>query len=270
MSNLFNLKNEVAVVTGVSGRLGPVWVETLLDYGASVFCLDQPKAEVSDDYKRLRYEYGESRLNLARADVRDRKALESASTKCLQMFGPPSILVNNAGVDSPPGKSVKTNRLEDIPFEENREIFEINTLGLFLVTQVFGIHMVKTKQGSIINIGSLYASVSPDVRLYEHIDGDQPFLKPPAYGASKAAVVNLTKYLATLWAPYGVRVNTLSPGGVLGDQDEIFKKKFCDRVPLRRMATYDDLRGPLIFLASKASSYVTGSELRVDGGFCAW
>ena len=270
MSNLFNLQNEVAVVTGASGKLGPVWIETLLDYGASVFSLDHPKAGVSDDYERLLSKYGESRLQLTRADVRDRRALEVACTECLQMFGIPSILVNNAGIDSPPGKSAKTNRLEDIPFEVNREIIETNTLGLFLVTQIFGIHMVKRGRGSIINIGSLYASVSPDARLYDHIYGDQFFLKPPAYGASKAAVVNLTKYLATLWAPHGVRVNTLSPGGVLGNQDELFKKKFCDRVPLRRMATYDDLRGPLIFLASKASSYVTGAELMVDGGFSAW
>jgi NAD(P)-dependent dehydrogenase (short-subunit alcohol dehydrogenase family) len=153
---------------------------------------------------------------------------------------------------------------------ENLEIFEVNATGLFVVTQVFGSEMVKAGRGSIINIGSLYASVSPDARFYEHLQSDPPFLKPPAYGASKAAVVNLTKYLATHWAPHGVRVNTLSPGGVLGGQDEDFKRKFCDRVPLGRMASTDDLRGPLLFLASRASSYVTGIELVVDGGFTAW
>jgi NAD(P)-dependent dehydrogenase (short-subunit alcohol dehydrogenase family) len=130
--------------------------------------------------------------------------------------------------------------------------------------------MAKARRGSIVNIGSLYASVAPDPRFYDHIRSDPPFLKPPAYGASKAAVVNLTKYFATAWGPYGVRVNTLSPGGVLGAQDEQFKRKFCERVPLGRMAVYDDLVGPLQFLASDASSYVTGAELRVDGGFTAW
>ncbi len=130
--------------------------------------------------------------------------------------------------------------------------------------------MVEAGRGSIINIGSLYAAVSPDQRFYGHIPGDPPFLKPPAYGASKAAVINLTRYLATLWAPRGVRVNALSPGGVLGGQDEEFKRKFCDRVPLGRMATAGDLRGPLLFLASSASAYVTGTELVVDGGFTAW
>ena len=114
------------------------------------------------------------------------------------------------------------------PSNVNRRIFEVNTLGLFQVAQIFGAEMVKAGRGSIINIGSLYASVSPDQRFYDHIVSDPPFLKPPAYGASKAAIVNLTKYLATTWGPHGVRVNTLSPGGVLGEQDEQFKRKFCD------------------------------------------
>ena len=106
--------------------------------------------------------------------------------------------------------------------------------------------------------------------FYDHIPGNVPFLKSPAYGASKAAVVNLTKSMATHLAGQGVRVNTLSPGGVLAGQDEQFKSKYGARVPLRRMAEAKDLTGPLVFLASSASSYVTGHELRVDGGFTAW
>ena len=123
--------------------------------------------------------------------------------------------------------------------------------------------------GSIINIGSLYASVSPDANFYAHLAGNAPFIKSPAYGASKAAVVNMTKFFATHWAGRGIRVNTLSPGGVLAGQDEQFKSKYGARVPLARMAEPEDLKGPLIFLASSASSYVTGHELRVDGGFTA-
>ena len=124
-------------------------------------------------------------------------------------------------------------------------------------------------RGSIVNIGSVYASVAPDPRLYDHLPGDPPFLKPPAYGASKAAVVSLTRYFARLWGQNGVRVNALSPGGVAGGQDPEFLRKFCARVPIRRMAEPDDLTGPLLFLASDASSYVSGLELRVDGGFTA-
>ncbi|MFC1875770.1 SDR family oxidoreductase [Thermodesulfobacteriota bacterium] len=270
MNKLFDLKTEIAVVTGALGKLGPIWIEALLDAGASVFALDLAESKISDEFARLQAGYDETRLKLDRTDVRDRQALEEAYQNCFAAFGVPTILVNNAGIDRPPAISAKAYRLEDIPLEENREIFEVNTLGLFLVSQVFGSRMVHAGRGSIINIGSLYAGVSPDERFYNHIPGDTPFLKPPAYGASKAAVVNLTRYLATHWAPHGVRVNTLSPGGVLGGQDEEFKHKFCNRVPMGRMATAEDLRGPLLFLASKASAYVTGAELVVDGGFTAW
>jgi len=270
LNSLFSLKGKVAVVTGALGNLGPVWIETLLDAGASVLAIDLPGVSLSGRFEELQALYGEARLKLGRADVRDRRALEDLCADCIESFGVPSILVNNAGIDRPPSDSQTGYRLEEIPFEENRKIFEVNTLGAFLVTQVFGSQMVKSGRGSIINIGSLYASVAPDSRFYNHIDVDPPFLKPPAYGASKAALINLTRYLATLWGAFGVRVNALSPGGVLGNQDEEFKRKFCERVPMGRMATYDDLKGALIFLASDASSYITGTEIVVDGGFTAW
>jgi NAD(P)-dependent dehydrogenase (short-subunit alcohol dehydrogenase family) len=270
LKDLFSLKGEIGVVTGGLGKLGPIWIKTLLDAGAAVFVIDRPGQKISEQFSEIQERFQETRLRLAYTDVRDRSALETACRECLEIFGVPSILVNNAGIDRPPDQPQEGYLLKDIPMEENQQILEVNTLGLFLVTQVFGSEMVKAGRGSIINIGSLYASVSPDSRLYDHIQSDPPFLKPPAYGASKAAVANLTKYLATHWAPYGVRVNTLSPGGVLGDQDEEFKRKFCDRVPLGRMATTKDLGGPLLFLASSASSYVTGIELVVDGGFTAW
>jgi NAD(P)-dependent dehydrogenase (short-subunit alcohol dehydrogenase family) len=270
LKELFNLKGEIAVVTGALGKLGPIWIDTLLEAGAKVFALDHPSAQKSEAFKKLEANYDDRYLQLASSDVTIREDVESVSQKCLDAFGAPSILVNNAGIDQPPNQPDKGCCLEEIPFEINRQVFEVNALGLFLVTQVFGSQMVKTGRGSIINIGSLYASVAPDSRLYDHIECDPPFLKPPAYGASKAAVVNMTRYLATLWASCGVRVNALSPGGVSGDQDPEFRQKFCERVPLGRMAEASDLRGPLLFLASAASAYVTGIELVVDGGFTAW
>jgi len=270
VKKMFDLDNEVAVVTGALGKLGPIWIGALLDAGASVFALDLASSQASQEFDMLQRHHDETRLKLDRTDVRDRQSLETACKNCMAAFGVPTILVNNAGIDRPPSDSAKEYRLEDIPFEESRDIFEVNTLGLFLTCQIFGARMAGAGRGSIINIGSLYAGVSPDERFYDHIQNDPPFLKPPAYGASKAAVVNLTRYMATLWAPHGVRVNTLSPGGVLGGQDEEFKRKFCHRVPMGRMATAEDLRGPLLFLASPASSYVTGTELLVDGGFTAW
>jgi len=267
---LFNLEDEIGVVTGALGKLGPIWVETLLAAGARVLALDRPGQPASPEFQRVQARFGPERLALAVADVCSRPELEAALARCMQVFGAPTILVNNAGVDAPPAAGGKRHRLEEIPLAVNLRILEVNAAGLFLVSQVFGAAMVAKGRGSIINIGSLYASVSPDARFYDHIPGDPPFIKPPAYGASKAAVLSLTKYLATHLAPCGVRVNALSPGGVLGGQDDDFKRKFCARVPLGRMATDEDLRGPLLFLASPASAYVTGINLKVDGGFTVW
>ena len=268
MNDRFRIDGRVAVVTGALGNLGPVWAQALLEAGATVVGLDLPDARPNAAFAALQSAHP-GRLMLIGANVTDRAALVAAREHVTQ-HGVVSVLVNNAGIDAPPAANGGGHRLEDIPFDVNRRIFEVNTLGLFQVTQLFGSDMAKAGRGSIINIGSLYASVSPDARFYDHIVSDPPFLKPPAYGASKAAVVNLTKYFATAWGPFGVRVNTLSPGGVLGAQDEQFKSKFNARVPLGRMALHQDLIGPLQFLASDASAYVTGAELRVDGGFTAW
>jgi NAD(P)-dependent dehydrogenase (short-subunit alcohol dehydrogenase family) len=269
MTDRFRIDGRVAVVTGALGNLGPVWAQALLEAGATVIGLDLPEARPNAAFAALQASYG-PRLALIGASVTDRAALAAAREQILAAHEVPSVLVNNAGVDAPPASKGGGYRLEEIPFEVNQRFFEVNTLGLFQVTQLFGSDMARAKRGSIVNIGSLYASVSPDAHFYDHIVSDPPFLKPPAYGASKAAVVNLTRYFATAWGPSGVRVNTLSPGGVLGGQDEQFKSKFNARVPLGRMAVFTDLIGPLQFLASDASAYVTGAELRVDGGFTAW
>lgn len=269
MSGRFALDGRVAVVTGAFGNLGPVWAGALLEAGAVVFGLDLPGAAPNAAFAALQDAHGD-RLTALAASVTDRQALDAARDRIVAAAGVPHVLVNNAGVDQPPSPAGGGYRLDEIPLDVNRRIFDVNILGLFQVVQVLGTPMAAAGRGSIINIGSLYASVSPDPRFYDHIESDPPFLKPPAYGASKAAVVNLTKYLATAWGPRGVRVNALSPGGVLGAQDERFKQKFCDRVPLARMARPEDLIGPLQFLASDASAYVTGTELRVDGGFTAW
>lgn len=260
-----SLEGKVAVVTGALGKLGPIWSDALLWAGAVVIGLDRVD-DPSEAWSALGGVHGGDRIHLLRADVRSADELQSALEEITRRFGSPDILVNNAGIDAPPG-SAGGRLVEDVPFEENREIFEVNTLGAFLCAQIFGSRMVASGGGSIINIGSLYAGVSPDPRMYDHIPSDPPFLKPPAYGASKAALLNLTRYLAVLWGGKGVRVNALSPGGVLGGQDPEFRQKFSGQVPMGRMALPEDLGGPLVFLASDAASYVTGQELLVDGGY---
>lgn len=269
MIDSFSLDNQVAVVTGALGKLGPVWAEALLDAGASVAALDLPRAQSSAAFDRLAARAGE-RLKRFDCDITHRGTIEAALQLIQRQLGEPDVLVNNAGVDQPPDSGGNRSRIENLPLEQFRGMVEVNLLGTFQVTQVFGGRMAEQGRGSIVNIGSLYASVSPDQRFYDHLAGELPFLKSPAYGASKAGIVNMTKYFSTLWGSRGVRVNALSPGGVLGTQDERFKEKYGSRVPLGRMATPDDLKGPLVFLASAASSYVTGHELRVDGGFTAW
>jgi len=265
----FTLNGVVAVVTGACGKLGPVWIEALLDAGARVAALDLPGAQASESFAHVASRAGE-RLRRIDCDITHRGSIDAAFQRVRAAIGEPGVLVNNAGVDQPPDAGGNRSRIEDLPLEQFRRMIEVNLLGTFQVTQVFGGRMAEQGAGSIVNIGSLYASVSPDQRFYEHLAGNPPFLKSPAYGASKAGVVNMTKYFSTLWGSRGVRVNTLSPGGVLGAQDESFQRKYGARVPLGRLATFDDLKGPLVFLASNASAYVTGHELRVDGGFTAW
>jgi NAD(P)-dependent dehydrogenase (short-subunit alcohol dehydrogenase family) len=265
----FELHQRTAVVTGALGRLGGFFCQVLLEANARVAALDLPSAKASPQFLSLQKKWG-GHLRVYAADVTDRDSLEAAHAAICAEQGTPAVLVNNAGIDQPPGALKKSYRLEEIPLEICRGILDVNVLGVFLCSQVFLPSLRESRHGSIINIGSLYASVSPDARLYDHLDCSPPFLKPPMYGASKAAVMNLTKYLAAHLGPIGVRVNTLSPGGVAGGQDDEFVKKFCARVPLGRMATLADLAGPLLFLASDASAYVTGTEVRVDGGFTVW
>jgi len=269
VSSPFSLEGLVAVVTGAGGKLGPVWVEALLDAGARVAALDLPGATPSAAFTAVagRFPDGLRRFD---CDITQRESIDAAARLVTETLGVPAVLVNNAGLDQPPDSPDGRHQLESLPIEQFRRMIEVNLLGTFQVTQVFGALMVQRGGGSIINIGSLYASVSPDPHFYDHLAGSAPFIKSPAYGASKAGVVSLSKFFATHWALAGVRVNTLSPGGVLGGQDEQFKAKYGARVPLRRMAEADDLKGPLVFLASRASSYVTGHELRVEGGFTAW
>ena len=269
MNGSFSLENHIAVVTGACGKLGPIWIEALVDAGARVAALELPGAAASAAYRALE-ERTRTAVQRFDCDITNRGSIESAAAAVDAALGTATILVNNAGVDQPPDSGGNRSRIEDLPLAQFRRMLEVNLMGTFQVTQVFGSQMAVRRGGSIINIGSLYASVSPDQRFYDHLPGELPFLKSPAYGASKAAVVNMTKYFSTLWGPHGVRVNTLSPGGVLGGQDDQFKQKYGARVPLGRMAGPDDLKGPLVFLASSASSYVTGHELRVDGGFTAW
>jgi NAD(P)-dependent dehydrogenase (short-subunit alcohol dehydrogenase family) len=260
------LTGALALVTGPLGRLGATWVNALADAGADVVGIDLTDSGGEALAAEAQARGGSFRLE--QANVADRASLDAVRDRIADL-GPPSVLVNGAGIDQPPQPDAKRHHIEDVPTEMFRGTLDVNLLGTFHAIQVFGAAMRDGGGGSIVNIGSLYASIAPIPGFYDHMPGDPPFLKPAAYGASKAGVIHLTQYFARLWGPQGVRVNTLSPGGVRGGQDPEFLRKYCERVPLGRMAEPEDLAGALVFLASDASRYVTGQELRVDGGFTA-
>lgn len=251
-----DLRGKTAVVTGVRGNLGPVWVQALAVAGATVVGLDLPSpASPPDGVERV-----------LEADITDDAGVRRVLGELVDEVVP-DILVNNAGLDLPPTRTAGGAAIDRISAEDFRRVVDVNLTGTFTVCAVVGVAMARAGRGSIVNVGSLYASRAPIPELYSHME--PPFLKPPAYGASKAGLVQLTRYLARLWGPDGVRVNVLSPGGIAGGQDPEFVRKFNERVALGRMGDVEDLEGPLLFLASDASRYVTGQELRVDGGFTA-
>jgi NAD(P)-dependent dehydrogenase (short-subunit alcohol dehydrogenase family) len=255
----FRLDGEVAVVTGAGGKLGPHWVKGLTDAGATVFAIDRDEAGLAA--------VASSSVITHVADVTSRELLAAAERSCRNALGDPSVVVAGAGIDSPPGATSVPGTVDEVSSEDFARVLEVNLLGTFLTLQAFGGPMAARGHGSIVTIGSLYASISPEPTFYDHFD--PPFLKPPAYGASKAGVYHLTRYFARLWGPRGVRVNMLSPGGIAGGQDASFTSKFEARVPLGRLGEPTELAGALVFLASSASSYVSGLNLRVDGGFSA-
>lgn len=263
--NLFDLKGKVVIVAGAAGQLGTEYVRTLLNAGASVAAFD-----VKMDNPRGRLEDINSDLLLkVTVDITRREAVEKGMEEVISLLGNPNILINNAAIDAPPNASEQeTGPFETYPESSWDIVIDVNLKGMFLCCQVIGGHMAKTGGGSIINISSIYGILSPDQRLYEY--KEKPFFKPVSYSVSKSGVTNLTRYLATYWAKNSVRVNTLTIGGVFNNQDKIFLENYAGKVPLGRMANQDEYNGAILFLSSDASSYMTGSNLIIDGGFSAW
>jgi NAD(P)-dependent dehydrogenase (short-subunit alcohol dehydrogenase family) len=250
---LFSLQDRVAVVTGGEGQVGREIVRGLEDRGARVAVFDLE----ADRF---------------RVDVTDRAAIEAGLEDVRREWGAPHVLVNAAALDSPPdAPAEEVGPVESYPETSFDQVMDVNVKGTFLCCQVIGARMAEEGRGSIVNISSVYGMLSPVQELYEfrRRAGDE-FYKPIAYSVSKSALYNLTRYLATYWAKSGVRVNTLTLAGVANEQPQEFVDAYTARMPLGRMADVREVVGPVVFLASDASSYVTGANVVVDGGWSAW
>jgi NAD(P)-dependent dehydrogenase (short-subunit alcohol dehydrogenase family) len=265
--DLFSLKNKTAIVTGALGLIGKKHCEALAMAGANVVVADRDEIACETFAKTL----GINHLGI-KMDVTNESDLKENRAIILKKYKTIDILVNNAAINDMfenPAMVAHLSAFENYPVEAFRMSLDVNVTGVFLCAQVFGSVMAEQGIGSIINIASTYGIVGPDQNIYKNTEGVQTFYKSAAYPTTKGAVVNFTRFLAAYWGHKGVRVNTLSPGGVENGQDEFFYKNYAAKTLLGRMAKADDYQGALIFLASDASAYMTGANLVVDGGWTA-
>lgn len=265
--DLFSLKNKTAIVTGACGLIGTRHCEALAEAGANVVLCDTNEQACIEKAATL----GGKHLGL-KADVTSTASLEAARDKALAAFGHIDVLVNNAAINDMfenPALAGTQSMFEHYPVEMFEQSLKVNVTGVFLCSQVFGTPMAKQGSGSIINIASTYGMVGPDQSIYLDQEGKRSFYKSPSYPTTKGAVLNFTRYLAAYWGHKGVRVNTLSPGGVENGQEAYFVDNYAKKTLLGRMAMPNDYKGALVFLASEASAYMTGANLVVDGGWTA-
>lgn len=274
IQHLFDLTGRVAIVTGGPGLLGKEFCRTLAEAGASIVIADINGAaarQVANELSQVGYH-----AIAVTTDVIDPDSVASMVQAALDNFGRLDVLVNSAALDpkfDPQALAARTTPLgsfEDYPLDAWRQALDVNLTGMFLCCQAAVKPMLaQGKQGSIINICSTYGLVAPDQRLYQR-DGRQTMYKPVYYSVTKAGVLGMTRYLAAYYTGTNLRCNALTPGGVFNNHDEVFLKAYSTRTVMGRMANKDEMNGALLFLASDASSYMTGANLVVDGGWTAW
>jgi NAD(P)-dependent dehydrogenase (short-subunit alcohol dehydrogenase family) len=267
-STLFDLGGRVAIVTGGAGLLGYYHGAILAAAGANVVLLDLEVANPQARAKQLADECGSECIGIA-CDITLESSLEDAKAKIFERFGRIDILINNAA-NNPKVEDGNSawSRLENFPLEVWDADIRVGLTGAFLCSRVFGAEMARRKSGVIVNVASDLAVIAPDQRLYriEGLPENQQPVKPVTYSVVKTALLGLTRYLATYWCDAHVRVNAISPGGIFNGQPEVFLNRLKELIPMGRMADRDEYQGAILFLCSDASSYMTGSNLVIDGG----
>jgi NAD(P)-dependent dehydrogenase (short-subunit alcohol dehydrogenase family) len=266
----FSLQGKTALVTGGPGLLGAEFCRTLAEAGAAVVVADingEAAEKVASNLSAIGYKA----IGIG-VDITNKDQVQAMTQKTLSEFGSLDVLVNSAALDpkfDPSHPELGSNAFEDFPLDLWRKAVDVNLTGAFLCSQAAVGQMLKQGSGSIINICSMYGLVGPDQRLYQK-EGAPAKYKPVFYTVTKAGIVGFTKYLATYYAGKGIRVNALTPGGIFNNNDETFLKNYSARAVMGRMGNKDEMNGAVLFLASEASSYMTGSNLIVDGGWTAW
>lgn len=262
---MFDLTGKTAIVTGGVGILGRCFCSGLAEFGANVVVIDIDGPAVVKFSDELSTKYGAKCLGIE-CDTSSPKEVQQAIKLIIEKMGAIHILHNNAQGESAPVI------FEDCSLEDWRMTTSVNEEGYFLMAQAVGKQMIKQNiGGSIIQTSSIYGIMGPDHRIYKNSKLNDNFMGAPAvYSFTKSGVIGLTKYLATYWADNKIRVNTITPGGVEDKQNKTFKKQYSNRIPLGRMAFKEEIVGAVIYLASDASSYVTGQNIIVDGGLEAW
>lgn len=266
--NSFNLDTKTIVVTGANGLLGSEFTESILEFGAQVVAIDIASNNL-EDMKLI----SNKNLHFVNADIADELGLKKQIEELpIELKSNIAGLVNCAAKDFIPDKSDKNATSDELfDLEEFRKTIDLNVTSQVIVTDIVAKFLINNGGGSIINISSIYGLLSPKQSIYEHIVNDEEvYKKPLSYSVSKSALLNFTRYTATLWAKNNIRVNTLTFGGVENNQDEEFIEKYSQNVPLGRMAKVDDYSGIIIYLLSDNSKYVTGANFIVDGGWSSW
>ena len=269
----FDLTGRVAVVTGGVGLLGAEFCRTLAEAGAAVVVVDL-NASASQAVANSLTKSGFKVLAVP-TDITQPEAVNALVEKTLSTFGRLDILVNSAALDpkfdpEAVSKGITPGAFEDYPLDLWNSALNVNLTGMFLMTQACVKPMIaQGKKGSIINICSTYGLNGPDQRIYVK-EGKRVAFKPVYYTVTKAGVMGFTKYLAAYYADTEIRVNALTPGGVFNNHEDYFVKNYSAKTILGRMAHKDEMNGALLFLASDASSYMTGNNVVVDGGWTAW